>query len=400
VLKIQAVAISLLIASSAWATPQEAPSEEAETAEEAPPAVETGEYVSAPAEPAAAEAESGQWQDAERFLPEMAEGGVDACETVAFPLTLLPAVGSIAASLVEWVCLIPAAMAVDYYGLWHAGTESFLWQPLIGLLVAKIWRDVALVVGLTVGGFSAAAYLIVVAGVLGANDALYYFPVGLTGLITLIGGIVIATRWAQKRGSSFLFQASYFGLSKKLDDGEQALAQEKAWYKPPPDPFFRAYALMSAASGAEPERELIFLIPVVGPLFKAPAKATAVDDAMIRIGRDVLREEPQHEDAMRLMSSSMSWTEGALGAGGQALLVTSAGIFVAATLGAAVTYEQNADVGEYALILFGVGSTGVVVAAGGLGLILLREAPRLVRNLTVPLAFGLLPPDQMEHDAE
>jgi hypothetical protein len=341
------------------------------------------------------------WDDPERQMGEMAKGAVDVCETVTAPLTLVPGIGEIASATLDWICLLPAAFAIDYLGAYHAGASSFVWQPLLGLLIAKAWRGIVLVAGVAAGVGVGLLGLAPALGVLAAT-APEYTLVAITGYLTFIGGLVIVTRWLQKRGSSFLFEKTYFGLSRRLNsEAERLDAQEEAWVKHPPGPFFRAYTLMAAAAGAEPKGGLVTAIPVAGPLFRAPAKADAIEAAMLRVGEKTLHETPQHPEAMRASAVVTSWVEGGLGAGGQALLVAGGALFATGTVLAAIAWGQNQDLGEYATIVLGLGGTGIVVAGGGVVLILAREVPRLLRNLLVPAGFGYLPPaSEEERDVE
>lgn len=340
------------------------------------------------------------WEDPDRKIAATARGAIDACETVAFPLTLIPGIGSIAGSVIEWACLVPAALAIDYVGVNHTGQESFLWQPLLALLAAKLYRAVVLTVGITAIALSAALYVTVVSAALVVANASYYIPIGLTGVITVIGAMILGMNVIEKVGSDLIFLGTYKTLANTLTTpAEAAAAQERAWVKPPPGPFGRSLALLSAAAGAEPRGEWTHAIPVAGPLFRANAKADAVEQATLQVGRDVLGERPQYPEELHMTAELTTWTEAIFGAVGQALLGVGATIFVAGTILSAVSYEQNADVVEFALVAGGIGSAGVFVAGGGVVFILLRQVPRIVRGLFVPAAFGLWPPPE-EEEAE
>ncbi len=359
------------------------PEAEPESAAPPPPVVD----------PNAPVARSVPWEDPVEKLAATSTGAVDACETAAFPLTFLPGVGSVASSLIEWVCLIPAALAIDYVGVHHAGYESFLWQPLAALLLAKLWRGFVLVAGWTTIIATGFLFGTVVSAALALGGAAAYIPVGLTGVLTLAGGMIMAMSFLKKRGSEFVFTATYTNLANQLSTPVETLeAQDRAWIKPPPGPFGRAYSLLSAAAGAEPERSWAHGIPVAGPLFRAGAKAEAVEEATLQVGRDVLGERPQYPDELRMAAEIASYTEGVFGAVGQALLGAGAVVFVTGTVLAALSYQANEDLTEYGVVIGGLGGLGVAVAGTGVTLILLREVPRIARSLLVPAAFGLCPP--------
>lgn len=335
------------------------------------------------------------WPNPTKKLAQTSLGAVDACETVAFPLTFLPGIGSLASSLIEWVCLVPAALAIDYVAVHHAGYESFLWPPLVALLLAKLYRGVVLVAGITAIAATAVVYTTAITTMLLVAGAGHYIPVGLTGVISLIGGLILGMRVIERVGSELVFLATYTNLANELSDPQEtARAQEQAFVKPPLDAFSRGYALLAAAAGASPERHWSFGIPLLGPLFHAGARAEAVEDALLLVGRDVLHETPQHPDLMRATAQVTSYAEGALTAAGQALLTIGGGIFVAGTVVAALAYQSNEDLVEYGAWLGGLGAVGVAIATGGVLCVLARQIPRVARSLLAPAAFGLLPPEE------
>ncbi|MFZ9888761.1 MAG: hypothetical protein ACO3JL_14775 [Myxococcota bacterium] len=348
--------------------------------------------VTSPQEEPGANVPSIPWEDPARKLRAAAAGGVGVCEAVAFPLTLVPGVGSIASSVVDWACLVPAALAVDYVGTFHAGSASHLWQPLLALVAAKVYRSMVFTAGVAV---MVGAGLLFTGGVTAALVALgapYYLPVALTGVLTGVGVTFLATRALERWGSDALFGLVYGALASPLRTPEEHQAAEtSALIAPPLGPFARAFALLAAASGAEPASEPRFAIPVAGPLYKSAARAEVVEQATLRVGTDILHEAPASPAALHRSAVVTSFAEGALGAAGHALLLGGAGILLTGTLMAALTDEKRGDTGEYATWAAGVGGVGVVIAGGGVACVLLRQVPRVLRAVLVPAAFGLWP---------
>lgn len=337
------------------------------------------------------------WEEPERKLRAAAAGGVGVCEAVAFPLTLVPGIGTIASSVVDWACLVPAALAVDYVGTFHAGSASHLWQPLLALLAAKIYRSAVFTAGL---GVMVGAGLLFAGGASATLIALgvpYYLPIALTGVLTGVGFTFLAVRALERWGSDTLFGLVYGALATPLRTPEaQRDAEASAFLSPPLGALSRAFALLAAASGAEPTPAPRFAIPVAGPLYKSAAKAEAVEQAVLRVGADVLHEAPASPEGLHRAATVTSLAEGVLGAAGQALLLAGAGIFVTGTAVAVIAYEERQDAGEYASWAGGVGGVGVVVAGGGVACVLLRQVPRVLRAVWAPAAFGLWRTDAEE----
>jgi len=357
----------------------------------------------APSDAPPDEFETVQWEDADTRLPQFARGALGACEAIIFPITFLPLIGELATAVSEWFCLVPAALTVDYLGTFHGGRGTSFWQPLTALFLAKLWRDAALITGFGVGlsavlafstVFGVASALVLLSPGDAARDGAAYLPtIGLTGLLTVVGLSVVATQWAQDTGGDIVFEQVYFRLSDdKRHPDAVAAARERAFLRPPPDPYSRAYSLLVATVASEPAGDWRHAIPVAGPLFRAGATAEAVEADIRSFGRDVLHEEPQHPEALTELARTTSYVEGVLNAGGQALLLLGGAAFVTGLVAAPVVFSASGDAGQYAVIGAGLGTSAALVAGSGLFLLLLAEIPRITRNLSIPLAFGALSP--------
>ena len=337
-----------------------------------------------------------EWPDADEDAKDVAEGAVKVCEAVTFPLTLLPGVGSVISSIVDWACLIPAAFAVDYVGVHHGHRAASFWQALGALAAAKVARTAILIPAIGGAVLIGVVYSTAVTGALVAADAAYYIPVGATGLLTLLGASALGIYQLRKLTDRATFSCVYFGLTPSLTEEARAAAQQEAWLKPPLDPFSRAYGLMTVAAAADVERDWAFAIPVVGPVLKADARRQALREDMRRLGRDALGELPQDPAGMDFAIDATLGLEGWLEAGAHALLLAGGAIFVAGTVSGALAYQENKDVAQYAWLTGGLGTVGVFVAGGGVALVALREVPRVLRPIAVPWAFGFLPPEEAE----
>lgn len=355
----------------------------------------------APADiPAPVAGQTTEWPDADEDAKDTAEGAIKVCESLTFPLTLIPAAGSVISSVVEWGCLIPAALAVDYVGVHHGQRPGFLWQALLALVAAKLARTVVLYTAVAGAIAAGVLYTTVAIVTLTSMNAAYYIPVGITGLLTLGGVTAIGIHQLRKLTDRAVFSAVYFSLTPPATDEEELKrAREEAWLKPPLDPISRAYGLMTVAAAADFERDWTFAIPVAGPLFKASARAEALKADMRRVGRDVLGEAPQSPEAMDTAIDLVTASEGWLEAGSHALLLGGGVIFVAGTVSATMAwyaYQNGEDIKLQASIAGGLGTVGVFVAGGGVVLLALREVPRVLRPIAVPMAFGFLPPEEQD----
>ena len=104
-----------------------------------------------------------RWEPFDREAARTADGSLDVCATMVFPLTFVPGVGDIVGTISDWLCIVPAALAVDYVGTWHGGRESHFWQPVLALVLKKVWETVldtpimVVTIGIILGGTVGAA---------------------------------------------------------------------------------------------------------------------------------------------------------------------------------------------------------------------------------------------------
>lgn len=341
--------------------------------------------------------ETAHWDDAEVKARDTAQAAVRVCEAIAFPLTLVPGVGSVAASLVDWGCLVPAALAVDYVGVHHGDRGGSVWPPLMGLIAAKLVRTgvmyVSIAGALIVGGLYAT---VVTAALISANAA-YYIPVGVTGLLAIGGASGLLIHRVSKAADRAAFSSVYESWAPRWpDDSTRRRIQGEAWLKPKLDGTARGYALMTAAGMVEVEGDFTHGLPVVGPVYKAEDRITFLKAQMRRVGADLFGELPKDPAGMDAQIELWLRTEGYLEAGAHACLLAGAAIFAAGSISSAVAYQQTGDEKQYAELALGLGTTGIVVAGTGVGLLLARDVPRIARTWFVPMAFGFDPPESLD----
>jgi hypothetical protein len=326
-----------------------------------------------------------------------ARGSISTCEALSSPLSLIPGVGSTVAIVMDWACLIPGVFAVEYTEAHHGQRHHFYWQPAISLVLARGFRDLieypAIALAITVGVLYALGALPVVV------MAPYFTPVAVAGLLTLSGVGYVVFKKVRDKGSDLVFELSYHLLAPEHEDPvERDRAAAESLLQPPLTSVTRAWALAATAAGAEPRWSPMFWIPVAGAWIKASARGEAIKATMRRTAADVLDEDQADLSAVDATTDVLTGAEGVFGVAGQALLIGGGALFVTGAVFAGLQYQETEDLGSYAAIATTTGITGAALAGTGLGLILLREVPEVLRPIAIPIAYGLFPPEQAETD--
>jgi hypothetical protein len=323
-----------------------------------------------------------RWEPFAREAARAADGSLDVCTTLVFPLAIVPGIGDVVGTIGEWLCLIPAAIAVDYTGAYHGGRDSDFWQPALALVVKKSWETLldtpimvvtiaALVAG-TAGGIAAGALggvpvTVVSAGVLGATAAIY---LGLKGGRDGIG--------------DFLFDVVYSGLTPEVDEQGAKQAQQEALLHPGLEGAPAAFGLVATVAGSKPRFDWSYAVPVVGPVWRAAAHARGIQQNTRRFAREVLLVEKRDLRTMDGFSHTLAHVQGYAYA--TAHVAIGAGLALFGT-GLAVSWNDKQDEQQAtAEVLGGVGLASVGV--GGLAIVAGLAADRL-QPLVVPAAWAL-----------
>ncbi|MBN2362413.1 MAG: hypothetical protein JXR83_23375 [Deltaproteobacteria bacterium] len=356
------------------------------------PAAAAATATPAPARPAGPPATGStvRWPDADDTAEALAEGSIEACSTIVMPLTLIPGVGEVVGTVVEWACLVPALLAIDYVQAHHGRRDSFLWQPAVALVAQKLFRDLLEVP--TIAGIVALA---LVYGAVAVPALIFYpafIPVGVAGLISLGGIAYVFMHKFKEHAGDWVFESVYRLLTSEVAPPKTGQLAERAWIKPPLNPFFRAGALLATAGGAKAHHRWSFWIPVVGAVVKSDAQRAAFKEQIRRTGRDLLGESEHDYHGVDTAIDILVGARGWMGAIGQALLFGGAALFFVGTTTAAVDLTANRDMQRYAAVVLATGITGVAAAGGGALLILAREIPEKLWLFTVPLVYGICPP--------
>lgn len=327
-----------------------------------------------------------QWDDMTRELAMTAEGGIDVCEALSLPLSLIPGIGSAVGTITEWVCLVPAAIAVDTVAIHFGGRDASLWQATVALLAKKLFQDL-LSTPLTV--LVAIAAIGGVAAIVGSTLLSIYvvagFPVFLPTLITVGAGTLLVAPVAllRDKGGEAIFSGLFSLMTNQVYGDELAKKRKEAFFQPGDVGWARPYVLLSAAAGTKGETGLADLVPIVGPFWKAGEEATALKERMRRVGRDVLRDAPGRDlSGMDATIDVVTTIKGAAASTGQGVAI--AGLAVGLT-GAILQGTEQVDqpTGET------IGFVGLGIALTGLGIYALSSTLDTVKTLAVPCAYGI-----------
>ncbi|MFH1812012.1 MAG: hypothetical protein ABIJ09_24955 [Pseudomonadota bacterium] len=356
-----------------------------------PPSAPAPAPVATPPQPPAAvasgEAPQKGWQESDQAVEISVRGSIEMCEAITLPLVLLPGVGDVIGTVVEWACLLPAVLAVQYVETYHGERDILFWQPAVALVLAKGFRDLVTYPALAIAIAAGLSYAVLAIPAL--IVAPYFIPVGVAGLLTLGGLGYLGYVKLRDKGSDWVFETSYALLAHgHVTAEQQRAAQQGSWVKPPLTGWTRAWALLAAAGGAEPEFTLLQWIPVAGPWIKSQRWADSAKAVMRQTGREVLSDATRDLEPMDSAIDAFALTDGVLGSAGQTLLVTGGVLFFAGTIFAGLEYQSTSNLGQYAAIAATTGTVGVGVAATGLALVLLRVIPRALRPFVIPALYG------------
>ena len=371
----------------AVAAPAEAAPTDVAPAQAAPPAAPPAPAPAA-APPAADKPHERLWDDLERELEMTAEGGIDVCEALSLPLSLIPGVGDAVGTVSEWLCLVRAALAVDYVAVHHGGRDAFLWQAAVSMLAGKLVGDALdtpfyIVVGAAI---LAGIGVPVLAAVIAPGTSL------LLPTLLAVGGaalLVAPLAWVKDKIGEWIFTSSFFFLTNQVHGDELQRARDGTWLRPGLGGSWwaRPFVLMGTAAGTRAERDLEDLIPIWGRWTKATRQGVLLKERMRRVGTDVLLDPPGRDlGAMDATIDVLSYGKAAVGSLGQATAIVGLGVGVTGVVlpATGATDQQTGDL---------IGFTGFGLALAGLGIYAIGTTLDTVRTFAVPCAYGCFAPE-------
>jgi hypothetical protein len=323
-----------------------------------------------------------RWEPFSRESARIADGSLDVCTTAVFPLAIVPGIGDVVGTLAEWLCVVPAAMAVDYTGAFHGDHDSDFWQPALALVVKKSWETlldtpimvvtITTLVSTVAGGVALATYgglpaSVVSAGVFGVTAAVY---LGLKAGRDGIGDL--------------LFTIVYEGLTPEAEGERLDVARSTSWLQPGMTGLPATFGLVATVAASKPRFTWAHAVPVVGPLWRAEVHAGDIRQQTRRFAREVLLVDKQDLGAVDAVSGTLAAIQGwstalahvAIGTG---LVVFSTGVGVALS-----DRRDELQTTAEGLGIVGLGAVGV----GGVAVVAGIAADRL-QPVLVPAAWAL-----------
>jgi hypothetical protein len=329
------------------------------------------------------------WEDVKMIT----KGSFKVCEVAVLPLALISGVGEV----LDWLCLVPAIMTLNHYGVKHARRATYYWEPLVALAVAKLVRD-ALFYAYVIAAVASVVLYVTGAGIfLVFTGSTFMWPVGLAGLLAVIGGTYLVYSDMKDAIFYWLTGGIYMLMSPKIKKGEDSWADVVEIVDPPATGILRPWALLVAGAGGRARGSMSHAIPLYGPYKKGESRAERLKEEMDRLGREVLDDVPDDPDALNNSIDFWTASEATVTAGSQLFLLAGGGLALAG-LGFAVhanyQLEQGEDAAQSGWLAAGLGTMGIVSAGTGIGLALVRKVPSALLAIMAGWHFGYSGPDE------
>jgi hypothetical protein len=353
------------------------------------PAEPTSEAVPEPAVPVPpTEVEQApaqtRWAPFDQEVMRVADGSIRVCGSLALPLTIIPGVGEVVGTLSDWMCIVPAAMAVDYTSTWHGPRESHFWQPALALVLKKGFEtlvDTPIIV-VTIGAVVAIAVGSLAGVVIGGLPVSVVTAGGIGTTLVLYLGL----RGVREAVGNFLFQKTFTSLVDESTEEATADERRNALLKPGLGGIPGAYGLMATVAGSRPAFDWSHAVPVMGPMWRAGAHAAELKAKTRRFAHEVMEVDKADLGAMDATIDALTTTQAIAMASSHIALGVGVGLFGAGTIMALT--DTNNSLQATAEILGTVGLA--TVAAGGAAVVVSFAADRS-QPLLVPLAWSMAP---------
>lgn len=348
------------------------------------------------------------WKDAPDATLTAGVGGMDICMGVTLPLQAVPQLGRVVAAALEWLCLPPTALHMDQVERMHGSRQGHVWQALVALALAKVWRDAvdlpvlfnSVAAGLGVVGSVAAAVVVGIwaAWLLWVQDvpgsrrvapaltvAAVLVPWAATSLITWTALWYQLASVVKGPVSSFILTRTYRLLTGTWPTpAVQSAAQQTHRIRPPYNVAERSWLEVATALGTSAPFHWTHLLPAVGPLLRSFERWVAVKHALRRVAADDLGRAGGNWDRLDYALACIFFLEGFLGAVSHVGLVVNGFVLAVGALAlAAQVVPQLQFISALPLLT----AMGGMVAAGSavvLVFLVLRDLPQVLLPWVIP----------------
>lgn len=322
-----------------------------------------------------------QWTPFDGEIARTADGSVEVCATAVLPLTIVPGVGDIIGTIADWFCIIPAAIAVDYTGAYHGNRSTQFWQPAVALILKKTWETlvdtpifvgtVAVLAAAVAGGIAVRVYADIPATVL------------VGGAVAVTVGVYTGLKSARDSVGDLIFLGAYNLLVREGDEASSAGARDRSVVKPGMTGVPATWGLVATVAGSRAPFAWSSFVPVLGPVWKAEARAEDIELRTHRYIAEVLQVQKRDLSGMdataHAFSAVQGWSMAAAHVGiGLGLGFAAAGVLVA---------TNDVD-NRHAQLAEQLGAAGLVAAAIAAGGAAVSYGAERLQPVVVPIAFA------------
>jgi hypothetical protein len=354
-----------------------------ETPAPEPPAAEPSALPAPAPAPVSPPAQT-RWEPFDREAARTADGSLDVCSTMVFPLTFIPGVGDVVGTVGDWLCIVPAAIAVDYTGAFHGGHESHIWQPALALVLKKAWETVldtpiaVVVIGVAVGGVVGGTALSIYSGI----------PVALVsaGVIGVTLATYLGLKGARDGIGDFIFEVVYDGLTPEVEGTQLAEVQKGSLLQPGVSGVPAGFGLIATVAGSKPTFDWKYAVPVAGPIWRSEAHVQGIQQRVRRYSHEVLLVDKQDLSTMDTVSDVLGTAQGYSLATSHVALASAIGFFGA---GVVVSFSDDPQRNENQATAEVLGVIGLSFAVVGGAAVVVGVAADRMQPVLVPAAFAL-----------
>lgn len=348
-----------------------------------------------------AEIEAGVWEDHADARLMMARGTLAVCENVMLPVSFIPVAGQIAASVVEWFCVAPAILGVDYIETFHGRKQTQVWQSALALMAMKAIRDVVRLSS-WIGVLVVAVVLLVAVA-----PALVFVP-ALGSLIYLAAAVSAGAAYVllglvRDAGSELAFEWIFDGLTDEHTEESRRKLREESIVQVPLDPPVRFFRNMAIVAGTDPAFDWWHLAPVYGAWVKAQQRAVALKRRVAAFARTETSTKNLDVTSTYAAIDAFAFVGGIAGGVGQATALAGLSLY-AFDRNFFVFPDDNVDL----IPTTPLGGVGVALLATAGAAFAVQVGARMVRMVWIPTqlaaasekASGPAPQAPLNLDAE